>query len=232
MLALRLGRAPRGAGRLAVREALCRSSLPPRLLDRSRAEAALKRWMAGNETVKDLDEKARLESLEAVEFPMWLFRTGGRDREAVTVEPAAPIPIPDVADLEVPAGRLEPYRGAEEGAESIAPTIPLATARSWLAERGAGEPSESSLVEVPLWRARYRFEGASYQALVEGSTGRVLASVYPEKAESPYVLVAFLGLVLFGVLGLAVSHPLVKLVAYGIAAVPLSLVAWWVTRRV
>ncbi len=188
--------------------------------------------MAGNDTVKDLDRKATVESLTAVSFPMWLFRSGPRGREVVHVEPAAPTPIPDLADLEVPAGRLEPFGGPEEDAENVTPTIPLATARSWLAQRGAAEVSESSLVEVPLWRARYAFGGASFQALVEGSTGRVLASVYPEKAESPYVLVAILGLLVFGILGLAITDPVVKLFAFAAAAVPLALVAWWVTRRV
>ncbi len=60
----------------------------------------------------------------------------------------------------------------------------------------------------------------------------MLASVYPEKAESPYVLVAILGLLVFGILGLAITDPVVKLFAFAAAAVPLALVAWWVTRRV
>ena len=82
----------------------------------------------------------------------------------------------DAGDLGAEASQLfRPFDGgAEEGVESVAPTIPLATARSWLTQRGAGEVSESSLVEVPLWRAGYTFGGASYQALVEGSTGRLL----------------------------------------------------------
>ena len=204
----------------------------PRLLDRGRAEASLRRWMAGNDTVKDLDRKSRLDSLTAVSFPMWLFRTGPRGREVVHVEPAAPTPISALADLAVPAGELEPYAEAEEGAESVIPTVPLTTARGWLSQRGAGEVSESSLVEIPLWRARYSFAGRSFEALVEGSTGRVLASVYPEKAESPYVLVAVLGLLVFAVLGLAISNPAIKLLAFGCASVPLALAAWWVTRRV
>ena len=47
--------------------------LPP-LLGADEARAALRRWMAGNETVKDLDKKSSLGGLRAVSFPMWLFR--------------------------------------------------------------------------------------------------------------------------------------------------------------
>ncbi|MCH7664819.1 MAG: hypothetical protein IH936_02685 [Acidobacteria bacterium] len=48
-------------------------------------------------------------------------------------------------------------------------------------------------------------------AIVEGSTGSVLASVYPEKAQSPYILVAILGLILFGIEGLIITDPFLKL---------------------
>ena len=71
-----------------------------------------------------------------------------------------------------------------------------------------------------------------YRALVEGSTGTVLAGVYPEKAESPYVLIAVLGLLLFGIEGLAISNLVVKLLAYAVTAIPLTLIAFWVARKV
>ncbi|MEM7348510.1 MAG: hypothetical protein AAF485_30150, partial [Chloroflexota bacterium] len=34
----------------------------------------LRRWMAGNDTVKDLDEKATIETPQFQYFPMWLVR--------------------------------------------------------------------------------------------------------------------------------------------------------------
>lgn len=206
----------------------------PRLLDRARAESALRRWMSGNDTVKDLDRKSRIASIEAVTFPMWLFRSRSRGQERTTVEPAAPTPIPVLADLVIPAGKLDPYEGPEVGADAVPVAVPLETARQWVEQRGvaASEVTETALVEVPLWRASYEYEGRSFQAVVEGSTGNVLASVYPEKAESPYVVVAILGLVLFGIEGLLISNPLVKLVVYAITSVPLLALAWWVTRKV
>jgi hypothetical protein len=203
-----------------------------RILDLEAARGALRRWMAGNDTVKDLDRRAKVDSLEPVSFPLWLFRREGKQGGEVDVEPAAPTPIPQLADLRVPAGQLlgtDPAGGPEEKVEA---TVPLDTARGWLEQRGDGAIAETSLVRVPLWRARYTFAGHSYLALVDGSTGKVLASVYPEKAESPYVLVAIVGLLLFGIEGFVIGNLLLKLAVYGVTAVPLGLLAWWVTRKV
>lgn len=204
----------------------------PRLLDVAQATAALRRWMAGNATVKDLDRKSSIAALEPVSFPMWMFRTREKGGEVVYVQPAAATPIPQLADLQVPAGKLEPYKVVEGGAAALDVTIPLATARAWLEQRGVGAVTEAALVRVPLWRGRYTYRDESYQALVDGSTGAVLAAVYPEKSESPYYLVAALGVVLFGIEGLVIGNLLVKLVAYAVTAVPLTLVAYWVARKV
>ena len=206
--------------------------LLPRLVDRSQAKRALKRWMSGNDTVKDLDRKSTVTEFVAITFPMWLFRCREAGSDTAYVEPAAPTPIPQLVDLRLPAGQLEPFSDQEVEATRVDVSIPLVTARGWLEERGVGKIIETSLVEVPLWQARYRFEGRDYQALVDGSTGSVMASVFPEKAESPYVLVALLGLVLFGIEGLLISNLAVKFLAYAVTAVPLGLLAFWVTRKV
>lgn len=203
----------------------------PRLLSAEEARSALRRWMAGNDTVKDLDRKSAVDRLEETWFPMWMFRTQEAGGQMVYVEPAAPTPIPELADLKVPAGRLEPYRAGPDDPDGGA-TIPMETARGWLEQRGVGRITETALVQVPLWRAGYSFGGESFQAVIEGSTGRVLASVYPEKAESPYLLIAILGLVLFAIEGLVISNPLTKAAVYLLTAMPLLLLAWWVTRKV
>ena len=59
-----------------------------------------------------------------------------------------------------------------------------------------------------------------------------MSAVYPEKAESPFYLVAGLGLVLFGLEGLLISNLFYKLMAYAVTAVPLTLLAYWVARKV
>lgn len=204
----------------------------PALLSSEGAAAALRRWMAGNDTVKDLDRKAQIESFEAVSFPVWLFRTSESGAERVFFEPAAPTPIPQVTELSIPAGRLEPYRSEDEEMRVIEVQVPLETAVGWLEQRQAGPVHETALVRVPFWTCKYRFEGKSYHAAIDASTGAVLAGVYPEKAESPYILVAVLGLILFGIEGLAIANLFAKFVVYAITAVPLTLLAYWVARKI
>jgi hypothetical protein len=213
----------------------------PRLLDRAAAEQALRRWMAGNDTVKDLDTKAEEIELAPLSFPLWMFRCREGGGETVVGRPAAATGEPALADLAVPAGRLEPYGGGPvageseagelaQAVEAVPASVPLETARGWLP--AGGEVTETALVHVPLWRATYRFAGRPYAAVVEASTGAVFASVYPEKAETPYLAVAALGLLVFAVEGMLIVHPLWKALAMGLTALPLFGAAWWVTSRV
>jgi hypothetical protein len=210
----------------------------PQLLDREQARSALQRWMAGNHTVKDLDKKAKIQEMVPLAFPLWFFRFREGRGASSRVEPAAPTPIPQLADLEVPAGKLEPFVAAKEDPAEIVPAqIPLSTARQWLDQRqqasGQEVPvEETALVHVPLWRCAYHFQGTTFTALVDASTGTVLASVFPTKSEGPYFLVAGLGLVLFGLEGLVLTNLLWKLLAFGFTAVPLVALAFWVARRV
>lgn len=203
-----------------------------RLLDQDKARAALRRWMAGNDTVKDLDRKSRVEGFEAISFPMWMFRVDREGDETSYVAPAAPIPIPELMDLEIPPGRLEPYETAADGIEEAEVTVPVATARDWLDQRWTGPVRETALVRVPLWRCRYRYRGSKFMALVDATSGAVLASVYPEKLESPYYLVVGMGFLLFALEGLAIGNPILKALAYLVTAIPLFGLAYWVARRV
>ena len=205
--------------------------LPP-LLAQEEAAAALRRWMAGNETVKDLDRKSEIEAIEPISFPVWLFRTSQSGVESVYFEPAAPTPVPQVTDLSIPAGRLEPYRPEDDEMSVVDVQVPLETARGWLEQRKVGPIHETALVRVPFWRCRYQYGGKTYQAAVDASTGAVLAGVFPEKSESPYIAVAVLGLILFGAEGLLIGDLLVKLIAYAVTAIPLTLLAYWVARKV
>ncbi len=234
---------PLSSGARLVRCAFCDAALVverggavahyllPRLLSQEEAGAALRRWMAGNETVKDLDSKATLGSIQAVSFPMWFFRFDAGGHEETLVEPAAPTPVPQLADLKVPAGQLLAY-APEAGVEEIAAAVPLETARGWLVQRGTSQPSETALVHLPLWRCEYAFGGKTWSALVDGSTGAVVASVFPAKAEAPYRAMAAVGLLLFAVEGLAIGNVLVKLLVYLVTALPLVALSYWVTRRV
>ncbi len=203
----------------------------PRLLDQGQALEALRRWMAGNETVKDLDRLAKITAAEAVSFPMWMFRSHRQGAgETVRIEPAAATPVGELADLALPAGKLEAYK-PEAGAEAVAASVPLETARSWLGPSGE-QLTETALVHLPLWRCRYRYGEQDFLALVEASTGAVLAAVFPAKAESPYYVTTVVGVLLFLIEGFLFSNPFLKLFAYLLTGLPLALIAYWVTRKV
>ena len=58
-------------------------------LDEADARAALRRWMAGNETVKDLDLKSQVTSVAFAYFPLWLLRLGAAGAETTRLESAA-----------------------------------------------------------------------------------------------------------------------------------------------
>ncbi|MFN7961787.1 MAG: hypothetical protein U0002_10990 [Thermoanaerobaculia bacterium] len=204
----------------------------PRMVDKSQAVEAMRRWMAGNDTVKDLDTKATITAMEPLRFPVWLFRSSSDQRgEATRIEPAAPTPIPALADLKLPAGRLEPFEPQAEVVESAAVTVPIETARGWLGE-DAGSLSETALVHLPLWRGHYQYQGQEYSAYIEGATGAVMASVFPAKAEAPFYLMAILGVLVFLVEGFVVSNPFLKVALYAATALPLALGNFLVARKV
>ena len=168
-------------------------------LDESKARAALSAWMAGNETVKDLDKKASLTGSSFEYFPVWYFmrRTPG-GKEEILIEPAAATSVSEIRSLRLMAGDLRKYDVALD-AQSQAPTVPLQAALDWMKEGEIPETEiiEKSLVHIPVYTFKYLFQGNAYTALVEAATGSVLANIYPAKAEAPYLLVGGLTAMVF-----------------------------------
>ena len=204
----------------------------PELIDEQDARASLHRWMAGNDTVKDLDRKSTIQEAVRKSFPVWYFRVAQSGGEQVFVQPAAAILLPQLGDLKIPAGRLEPYREDEESVTSIDVSVQLETARAWLEQQGSKKVLETALVRLPLWSYVYTYSAEEYRAYVDAATGSVLATVYPEKAESPYLLIALLGAGLFGLEGLLISNIAVKSLVFFLTAVPMTLLAFWIARKV
>ena len=210
-------------------------------VDETAASAALRRWMGGNDTVKDLDKKAALERPSFQMFPMWLVRVDANGQENVVLEPAAALSIFDLTDLSIPASDLEPYDHTMDG-DAIVPTVPIETVRKWLAENqkiAAGQIKESSLVHLPLYFFKYTFEGRDYTAVVDAASSEVFASIYPSKREVPYVAIGSVGCALyfcaalipavsffttdgsgliFGILGYIVAAILLAIPIFGAAA--------------
>lgn len=216
-------------------------------LDETQAAAALRRWMAGNQTVKGLDTAAQVESQQFQLFPMWLARTEEEGREEVHLKPAAALSIVELGNLRVPAADLVPFDEALD-ADAIRPTVPVTAVRAWLAENegiAAGAIREISLVHVPIYQFKYRYKDNSYTALIDAAAGQVFAAIYPEKFELPYVsiggfgclayfLAALIPLITFLVTDSSAGITLGLLIYLGVAialAVPIFIAAASVSRK-
>jgi DNA-directed RNA polymerase subunit RPC12/RpoP len=216
-------------------------------LDEDEARASLARWMAGNQTVKDLDKKARLLSNAFEYFPVWYFkRQPSNGGEAIIVEPAAATSVSELRNLQLPAGDLRTYDPALDG-QAQKPTVPLEAALEWMVQRQlpAGEINEQSLVHIPLYTFKYAYQGTNYTAVVEAGTGGVFANIYPAKAEAPYRLagglaaLVFLCLATIPLIGYAVNDSsglgigLLVCSGLGVIAAPLLFaLAAWVAAKV
>jgi DNA-directed RNA polymerase subunit RPC12/RpoP len=157
------------------------------------AAASLRRWMAGNQTVKDLDHKSQVVSTTFQYFPLWYVKAKAQGRETVFLEPAAAISVSEIKSLDIPSGDLQKYDPALD-AQAVPPSVPLPAMLTWLAGRGVASNTvaETALVHVPIYIFKYQFAGKTYTAMVEGASGKVFANLFPPKAEAPYYLVAIL----------------------------------------
>lgn len=194
-------------------------------LDSDKATAALRRWMAGNDTVKGLDRLAQIEPPTYQLFPVWLVRSVKGDQEKVYIKPAAAFATAELGKVTIPASDLVPYDSSLDAA-AIQPTVPLNALHTWLATDegvGTGEIREVSLVHVPVYLFRYAFQGKQFAAMVDGAIGRVFASVYPEKNEIPYVSIAGFGCVAYF---LAALIPIITYAVMGSAGVPLGMLIY------
>jgi len=207
--------------------------------------STLFRWMTGNQTVKDLDKKARLINKEFLFFPMWYFKVRVKGNgEAIILQPAAATSISELKNLRIPAGDLIKYE-EKISVDAQPPTVPLEAARAWTNDNGTqGDMLETFLVHIPIFVIKYMYQNHIYTAVVEASTGKVFANVFPAKSEAPYYLVAGLAALVY--LGLAIIPVFAVLfgnqasgiataisVVLGIIAAPiLFLLASWVASKV
>ncbi|MCS7248687.1 MAG: hypothetical protein NZ840_10655 [Anaerolineales bacterium] len=168
-------------------------------LDETRARGALARWMAGNQTVKDLDRKARVTEVTFSYFPMWLFKRrlpSGEDR--LLLMPAAATSISELKRIHLPPGDLR-RSTPEIDRTAQPPTVPLEAALNWLSQSKIPlqEIVEKSLVHIPIYTCKYFFNDRTYTAIVEGASGEVFANIYPAKAEAPYLAIGGITAILY-----------------------------------
>lgn len=216
-------------------------------VDETDAAAALRRWMGGNETVKDLDKKAQIERPSFQLFPMWMVRVQQGEQEKVLLKPAAALSVIELTDLTIPAADLEPFDHVLDG-DAVVPTVPYDTVKKWLADNhniAAGAIQETSLVHLPVYLCKYGFDGRSYTAVVDAATSKVFAGVFPSKWEAPYfaigsagcvlyflaALIPLFGFILEGFLGVGLSI-LIYIIVAVVLAVPIFGVAAYISAKV
>ncbi len=196
--------------------------------------AHLRRFLGGPSTVADLDRKAQLADPRLEYFPFWAFTISEGNSERVILEPAAPSSLQGLQGLELPAGTTRPMDAdSAAGVAVVDPEVPAETAREWLKTRhGEIAVRKTVLYHLPLYRTPYSWQGRTYQAAVDAISGMVFPANYPSKAESPFVAVAILALVIFGIEGLVISNPFLKAIVYLVSAAPILGIAWLTSRKV
>lgn len=196
--------------------------------------AHLRRFLGGTTTVADLDKKARLGDPKLEYFPFWAFTVMAHDEERVVLQPAAPSSLQGLQGIELPAGTTRPMQAGITGDTPVLePEIPLDTAREWLSARhGEVSVRQTVLYHLPMFRIPYSWQGRTYQAAVDGVSGKVFPADFPAKAEAPFVGVAALAIIIFGLEGLIIQNLIIKFAAYLVSAVPILGIAWLTSRKV
>ena len=174
-------------------------------VNQEEAVSSLRRWMAGNDTVKHLDQKSQIETSEFHYFPMWQVKVKQGDAEKLFLEPAAALSVSEYKNLTIPASDLEPYDHALDET-AIAPTVPYETMRQWLVDDkdiDSAAIREVSLVHLPAYLCKYTFDGRRYTAVVDAATSKVFANIYPAKWEVPYLGIGILAFSIYFCLAFA-----------------------------
>jgi len=214
------------------------------------AEGNLKRWMAGNHTVKDLDLKATGIKSEFYYFPLWYFKTKDASGDKIHLQPAASTSVSEIKKLQIPAGALKFYNKTDYADDQmVKPDVLYDSAQQWLQGSGVdlNSVAEAALVHIPFYKFTYMFNNNSFTALVEASSGQVYANIYPAKSEAPFrVLFAMsiAGFIVASILSYVVAYALfdsdetlingelIKILAYGMLSVPLIIMAYVIAKKV
>jgi DNA-directed RNA polymerase subunit RPC12/RpoP len=215
------------------------------------AEGNLRRWMAGNFHVKDLDKLAQVTQVNFYYFPMWYFKSKDTSAEKIYLEPATSTSVSEIKKINIPAGSLKVYKEKEFNvSEFIIPDVMYDAAQSWLKQSGVDLDTiaESDLVHIPFYQFYYNYKGQQYTALVEASSGKVYANVWPAKSEAPFRVMFGVGIFVFLVTsiisfvlgtifssstaGILLTGEMIKAPLYVLAAIPLIIIAYFIAKKV
>jgi DNA-directed RNA polymerase subunit RPC12/RpoP len=218
--------------------------------DQNQAIGNVRRWMAGNFHVKDLDKNAQIAQTDFYYFPMWYFKTvqGGADK--IYLQPAHSTPISEIKNIQIPAGNLKVYHKKDfDEKYFVTPDVLFESAKSWLEQAGVNtaEVAEANLVHIPFYQVHYNYEGKPYSAMVEASSGKVYANIWPAKKEAPFrmmfaasIIFFVLASILSFVIGIFIAEDveglfygeMIKIPAYILTAIPLIIVSYYIAKKV
>ncbi len=215
------------------------------------AEGNLKRWMAGNHTVKDLDKKCTITKTDFYYFPVWYFKTKDASGDKISIQPAATTSVSEIKKIPIPAGSLKFYeKELYNDDQMVKPDVLYDSAKTWLQSSGVdpNNIAEAALVHVPFYQFYYTYNNQTFTAIVEASSGQVYANIYPAKSEAPFRIVFTLSIVAFIVTTILCfvaaylatgrgESPFIwgevfKVVAYGLVSVPLIIIAYMIAKKV
>src|SRR5437667_6302994 len=126
------------------------------------AQGKLRRWMAGNETVKDLDVHAVVSAQELIYFPMWRFVVQeGKDQNEYR-ELAAAFAISEIKEIPLSGGDLKFFSPQEFSNKPLrAPEILLDSALQWLHNQknvALENVRETNLIHLPFFLFKYQYQ--------------------------------------------------------------------------
>jgi len=216
------------------------------------AEGNLRRWMAGNFHVKDLDKLSQLSQVNFYYFPLWYFKTNDSQGDKIYLQPAHSTPVSEIKNLQIPAGNLKPYHKNDfKDQVFVEADVLYESAKSWLSQSGVDPEtiSESNLIHVPFYHFYYTFKGQQYSALVEASSGMVYANIWPAKSEMPFRILFGAAIAVFAIasiISFAAAFMLssdlsaetlfmgefLKVFIYILASIPLIAIAFWIVKKV
>ena len=214
----------------------------------------VRRWMAGNFHVKDLDKDAQISTTYFYYFPLWYFKTKEANVDKIHLQPAYSTPISEIKSIQIPAGNLKVFHKKEYNIKDfITPDVLYDSAKSWLTQTGVKEDTiqESNLVHIPFYQTYYNYKGSQYTAMVEASSGKVYANIWPAKSEVPFrmlfgasifafFIVSILSFIIaFFALGSSEGYEaalltgeVIKIFGYFLVSLPLIFIAYLIAKKV
>lgn len=210
----------------------------------------VRRWMAGNFHVKDLDKNANIQRTDFYYFPLWYFKLKEGSNDKIMLQPAHSTPISEIKSINIPAGNLKPFQVKDfDMNQFVQPDVFFESAKNWLEQSGANVETiaESNLVHIPFYHVHYYYKNEHYSCLVEASSGKVYANIWPAKSEAPFrilfgasiavfLLASILSYIIAFVVGsgssLTIIAEMIKIPVYLFASIPLIGAAYFIAKKV